>query len=78
MSQEIACSSCGGRMLIGFIVDRGDYASKAQQAWVEGRPESSFWTGLKTSERDVRNVYAFRCSGCGRLEFFAGESTELL
>ena len=77
MNEELGCSARGGRMMMGFVVDRGDYASKAQQAWVEGRPEPSFWTGLRTSDRDVSNVYAYRCAACGRLEFFVRENASL-
>ena len=64
-------------MIGGFIFDRGHYDQKRQQVWVEGDPEASFWSGLKTSGRDVRTVDAFRCESCDRLEFFAGDSADI-
>ena len=77
MTDDVACPACGGTMMKGFIFDRGHYEYKAQQVWVEGEPESSFWSGLKTSGRDARTVDAYRCGGCDRLEFFAKENTAL-
>ncbi len=77
MDSDLLCSKCGGGMIRGFIFDRGDYNFKQQQVWVEGEPESSFWSGLKTSGRDARTVDAYRCTGCSRLEFFAGGTTEI-
>jgi len=39
--------------------------------WVEGRPETSFFTGMKTARHDQFNISARRCEKCGFLEFFA-------
>ena len=77
MNGELACSACRGVMVRGFIYDRGHYDQKRQQVWVHGEPEASFWSGLKTSGRDVRTVDAFRCTICGRLEFFASETADI-
>lgn len=77
MSDDRACSACGSRMIRGFIFDRGHYEYKQQQVWVEGEPESSFWSGLKTSGRDARTVDAYRCASCDRLEFFAGDAASI-
>lgn len=71
MSEDLACSGCGGIMNKGFIFDRGHYEYRQQQVWVAGEPEESFWSGIKTSGRDARTVNAYRCAGCGRLEFYA-------
>ena len=61
----------------GFILDHGHMQVKQQQIWVEGQPESSFWSGLKTSDRAAHNVRALRCAGCGFLEFYADDKTDL-
>lgn len=57
----------------GFVLDLGDYQIKQQQVWVEGEPEPSFWSGLKTNDRDAFNVQAFRCAVCNFLEFYTTE-----
>lgn len=77
MAKEIVCSSCGERMERGFIFDRGHIEYKTQQAWVEGEPEASFWSGVKTSGRNSRSVEAYRCVGCDRLEFYTTEPVNI-
>ena len=71
------CPGCGGELLRGFIFDRGHYDYKQQQLWVEGEPEESFWSGIKTSDRDARKVDSYRCVRCNRLEFFAAEGASI-
>lgn len=77
MAEEITCPNCGGRMMTGFIYDRGHYEYKQQQVWVEGEPEQSFWSGLKTSGREAHNVLAYRCKSCSRLEFYTADSVDI-
>ena len=77
MAAENKCSKCRGAMTEGFILDHGDYEYKRQQIWVEGAPESSFWSGIKTSGRDAFNVQVFRCVDCNYLEFYTKEKTDL-
>jgi hypothetical protein len=64
-------------MTEGFILDRGDYNVKMPSFWVEGAPEKSFWSGLKTSHREAFQVQAFRCSECGYLEFYTTEKVDI-
>ena len=64
-------------MIEGFVLDHGDYQIKQQQIWVEGKPEESFWSGLKTSGREAFNVRALRCAGCGYLEFYTAEKVNI-
>ena len=72
MSQdELTCARCGGAMEQGFVVDKGHYSAPETQEWVEGAPERSVWTGLKTKERAVRPVTTYRCARCGYLESYA-------
>lgn len=71
------CKECSSEMLEGFVLDHGHYQYKAQQMWVEGKPEPSFWSGLKTSGREMFYVSAYRCPSCGRLEFFAAAKADI-
>ena len=64
-------------MVEGFIIDHGDYSIKQQQIWVEGAPEASFWSGIKTSGRNAFNVRAFRCADCNFLEFYTADEADL-
>jgi len=77
MANEVKCSKCNGVMAEGFILDHGDYEYKRQQIWVEGQPEPSFWSGIKTSGRTAFNVQALRCVSCNFLEFYTTERTSL-
>lgn len=66
------CPKCEGEMLQGHTLD-ATYGGVLVGRWVEGAPKKSFWGGLA-----MRNPYAFlpiaafRCEGCGFLEFYAG------
>lgn len=73
MATEMSCPKCNGEMAEGFVLDRGDYNIKMPSVWVEGNPETSFWSGLKTSDREAFRVQAFRCSSCNYLEFYTAE-----
>ena len=53
MTEVNECAKCSGTMHRGFLFDRGHNEYKTQQAWVEGDPEESFWSGLRISGRDV-------------------------
>jgi len=74
MAETIKCERCGGAMEEGFVLDRGHYSFPAEQRWVEGEPQPSFWTGLKTDDRRQFKVETHRCEKCGRLESYARES----
>lgn len=74
MADELTCSRCGGRMEAGFMLDRGHYGvPQATAEWVEGAPEKSIWTGIKTKGREHYRVETYRCEGCGRLDSYAHE-----
>ncbi|MEP6900806.1 MAG: PF20097 family protein [Actinomycetota bacterium] len=73
MTTEIKCPKCGTYMREGFVLDRGDSNVKLTSCWIEGEPEKSFWSGLKTSEREAFRVQAFRCPACNFLEFYTAE-----
>jgi len=65
------CLRCRGSMEPGFVVDRGHNHRASTQKWVEGEPERSFWTGLKTRGREAFEVETYRCERCGWLESYA-------
>ena len=65
------CLRCRGPMEPGFVIDRGHHQMPDTQKWVEGAPEKSFWTGLKTKGRESYPVLTYRCERCGLLEAYA-------
>ena len=68
------CPKCQGMMEEGFIIDRGHANALMAADWVEGAPEHSFWTGLKTKGKDRYRVVAMRCQLCGFIEHYAPEN----
>jgi hypothetical protein len=54
----------------GYIPD-STYGGLLAPSWVRGAPEKSMWRGLKTKGKSQAPVAAFRCTGCGFLEFYA-------
>jgi ssDNA-binding Zn-finger/Zn-ribbon topoisomerase 1 len=69
----IRCPKCNKAMAEGFIMDRGHYNTGTVGQWVEGEPESSIWTGIKTKDRENFPVTTYRCARCGYLESYALE-----
>lgn len=57
----------------GLLLDKGHANSLNVTEWLEGAPEKSVWTGLKTKgkERLRLPVRTFRCPSCGYLESYA-------
>ena len=64
------CAKCGRPMEPGFVVDHG-HGETHQGTWVEGAPVHSIWTGIKLRGKERLPVTAYRCPGCGYLEFYA-------
>lgn len=64
------CPKCQGRFDEGFLLDRRDHGN-AELTWIEGRPERSFWSGLKLRGRGRHAVVTHRCERCGFLELYA-------
>ena len=71
MTNQPNCPACRVAMDAGYTFDHVSHSSLRQAQWVEGMPEKSFWTGLKTKDRDVRPIVTFRCPRCGMLASFA-------
>lgn len=76
MSAPTECLRCKGPTSVGLVLDRGDYNIGIVQQWVEGAPETSFWTGLKTKGRESFKVLTSRCDRCGHLESYATERVD--
>jgi hypothetical protein len=76
VAEVLTCAGCGGEMEEGFVLDRGDYNFPNEQQWLEGEPESGFWTGFKMDGRRLFKVTTYRCEGCGRLDSYARERAE--
>ncbi len=66
------CPKCGGRFEQGFTLDQAHNNQSRQAAWIEGKPERSFWTGLATKGRVQHMIVTYRCGRCGFLESYAG------
>lgn len=64
------CPKCQSAMKRGFTLDH-TYGYLAVTSWVEGEPEKSLWTGLKTGGRKVLPIETWRCQKCGYLENYA-------
>ena len=47
MEKPTTCPRCGGQLKEGFVLDHA-YLSVWRSLWVEGKPEKSSWSGLKT------------------------------
>jgi len=63
------CRHCAAPMEEGFILDQA-HGVLHVPTWIKGKPERSFWSGLKT-DRDQYKVQTFRCPKCGYLESYA-------
>ena len=73
MSQDLKCPKCQSEMVQGFIPDSGSANAKYLISWVEGHPKKSYWTYTKVPVGGGTPIAAFRCKGCGYLEFYADE-----
>ena len=69
------CHECGGEMVEGLILDMTQGKQLAPR-WVKGRPEESFWKGLKTKGKECRSVETYRCVNCGLLRSYANTEVE--
>jgi hypothetical protein len=68
------CLRCKGEMESGFVGDLGQAHTVWLSTWYSGRPEWSFWGGVKLRGRKRIYVQTLRCTSCGYLESYARES----
>ncbi|MBL8228210.1 MAG: hypothetical protein JNL98_07025 [Bryobacterales bacterium] len=73
----MTCIKCGASMEQGFVMDKDDHGSIRQARWLQGKFESSIWTGAKTAGRDCYAVVSYRCLKCGFLEMYAKEPADV-
>jgi hypothetical protein len=76
MDAKRECPECHGAMEEGFLLDRGHYDSAHTASWIEGEPERSFWTGIRTAKKARFRVRTFRCERCGLLRSYADATPE--
>jgi hypothetical protein len=74
MTQDLKCSKCQGEMVQGFIPDYAPGFSKYVTSWVEGSPKRSSITYTRVPIGGGVPIAAFRCKGCGYLQFYADEN----
>lgn len=67
---EVRCPKCKGEMVQGFIPDH-TYGAHLVGSWHEGQPKKSFWVRTKAPIAGGIPIGAFRCAGCGYLEFYS-------
>ena len=65
------CPHCKATMEEGFVPDMGGGGKRLVSQWVSGKPQKSFWTGLKVKGREVITCVAYRCKQCGLVELYA-------
>ena len=64
------CPRCSGSMEPGFVVDES-YGKKLVAQWIAGKPQKSFWMGLRLGSAEPVEVATYRCQRCGYLESYA-------
>jgi predicted nucleic-acid-binding Zn-ribbon protein len=76
MAKVFLCPKCDGEMVLGFIPDfnYGD-TRMSIGTWAEGQPQTQeifFSHRCKIPKKRIP-IGAFRCQGCGYLEFYADD-----
>jgi hypothetical protein len=71
MTNPTKCPKCEGPMVQGYIPDFFHHSASGVGGWQEGPPKKSIWKGTKASLSGGVPIGAFRCKGCGFLEFYA-------
>lgn len=69
-NETLQCLKCQVEMERGFIADQ-TYGGLLPSKWIEGVPEKSFWTGVKTKGKEEVEVRTYWCSARGYLESYA-------
>ena len=67
---EPNCPHCRERMEVGIMLDKSRNRIEITE-WLEGTPETSFWTGLKTKGKARYTILSYRCPRCGLLQDYA-------
>lgn len=75
MTHSTECPECGGSMYEGFVCDES-YSTVKPSEWVEGRPQSSIWTGTRLRGKARYPIASFRCIQCGYVKLYAHPSED--
>ncbi|WP_294338374.1 PF20097 family protein [uncultured Sphingomonas sp.] len=70
MTEMPECLACRTPMQRGFVVDEG-YGTRKVAQWIEGEPETSLWSGVKTTGRMQIEIESWRCPACGFVANYA-------
>ena len=70
-NKNMPCPKCQSEMVQGFVPDYFSAGRSAVVAWLAGSPKKDFWSKTKAPRADGVPIGAFRCQGCGFLEFYA-------
>lgn len=69
-----SCPRCGVSLEEGFLLDES-HGKRLPSFWVRGRPQRSFWLGLKVPAKAEQFVMrALRCPRCGKVDFYASQN----
>jgi ribosomal protein L37E len=71
MDMSYQCSKCNSDTEEGFLLDKGDGGFASSGDWVAGKPEKSFFSGVKLKGKVAYDVKTFRCIACGYLDSYA-------
>jgi Domain of unknown function (DUF6487) len=71
MRNSIDCPHCKKAMAMGYVAERGHGSVLHELEWSEGPPVRSWWFGMLKKAEVVRTLRAYRCDGCGMVQFYA-------
>ena len=71
------CPACRVPMEVGFVRDDTAHSQSTPAEWVEGRPERTWFIGLKVKDHDRYEIESWRCPRCGALQDFARKAIKL-
>lgn len=66
----MTCPKCSVQLQEGFLLET-TRNGRCVTEWVEGKPERSFWTGVRLKGKTRLKVASYRCPRCGFLELYA-------
>lgn len=71
---EPLCPTCRAAMEEGFLIDHGHLNVGMQMEWAEGRPQHSWWSGVKEKGKQKFAAVTYRCPQCGLLQSYARDA----
>lgn len=76
MAKHPTCLVCQKEMVLGFLLDHGEYSNLHSARWCAGEPQASFLSGeVKRSQLKAGyKIVAYRCPECEALRLYAPSS----